>query len=453
VDYAHTPDALSSILKTLSKRAPARLITVFGCGGDRDRTKRAPMGKMACRYSDIAIVTSDNPRTESPDAIVTDIIKGIKEDNIPELDPNHLISGQKGYIGQVDRAKALELAVRISRPNDIIVAAGKGHETYQVTNSGTIHFDDMEELAGACNRQTTPMDWSVADLTTALGTQSSIEVSDSGLRFKAIGTDSRAIEPEMVFLALTGENFDGHEFILGLAAKGIRAFVVRTGFLASLPKETRAQLIQSQSLIFETENTQAALGKLAHFHRMRSQVKLVAITGSNGKTTTRKMTREIFATQFDVLATQGNLNNEIGMPLTLLRLAPVHEWAIIEMGMNHPGEISRLSAIARPDIALITNTSGAHLEGLKTADNVALAKSEIFESIRKNSTALIFSDDPRRNIMVSQARLNPNISKIQFFGQAPDADIRTEKIEITRSGLNFSVHHPVRTKFFSPQRG
>ncbi|WDP89449.1 MAG: UDP-N-acetylmuramoyl-L-alanyl-D-glutamate--2,6-diaminopimelate ligase [Desulfobacter sp.] len=439
VDYAHTPDALASILDTLSKRAPARLITVFGCGGDRDRTKRAPMGKIACKYSDIAVVTSDNPRTESPGAIVADIIEGIEADGIARLDPENPAPGQKGYILEVDRAKALDLAVRISRPGDIVVAAGKGHETYQITNAGTIHFDDMEELSAACARLTTPYDWSAADLEAALKTAPAPWAEESCPRFKTIGTDSRTIEPDMVFLALAGENFDGHDFVPALADKGIRAFVVQSGYIEGLDAGTRDRLMKRQLLLFEVPDTQTALGQLARYQRHRANVKLVAVTGSNGKTTTRKMTREIFAQRFDVLATRGNFNNEIGMPLTLLRLAPVHEWAVIEMGMNHPGEISRLTAVARPDIALITNTSGAHLEGLKTADNVARAKSEIFEGLRENGTALIFSDDPRRDIMAAAARGNKNLGALKLFGQGPDADIRAKAVEINGTGIVFSV--------------
>lgn len=453
VDYAHTPDALASILRTLSRRAPARVITVFGCGGDRDKTKRPVMGKIACQYSDIAIATSDNPRTEPPEAIVADIIQGIREDNVTALDPAALIQnrdcGGKGYIAEVDRGKALDLAVRISGPGDIIVAAGKGHETYQITNAGTIHFDDMEQLTRACDRLLTPMDWSVRDLGRALGTESKITAPDTPLMFATISTDSRTIREDMVFLALEGENFDGHTFIPALIDKGIKAFVVKTGYLGTLDGQTRDRMIKNHILVFESDNTLAALGLLAKYQRSRSGVRLVAITGSNGKTTTRKMIRDIFATRFDTLATQGNFNNEVGMPQTLLNLAPVHQWAVIEMGMNHPGEISRLSAIAQPDIALITNTSGAHLEGLKTADNVALAKSEIFESLKKEGTAIIFADDPRRQIMEDHARSNPDISTVRFFGTLPDADYCATEIHASEAGIAFSVQLKHRTETFS----
>ncbi|MCG8616136.1 MAG: UDP-N-acetylmuramoyl-L-alanyl-D-glutamate--2,6-diaminopimelate ligase [Desulfobacterales bacterium] len=448
VDYAHTPDALASILRTLSGRAPARLITVFGCGGDRDRTKRAPMGQFACRYSNISIVTSDNPRTEDPETIVDDIIAGIREDGVAELNPEVLEEGQTGYIRETDRAKALDLAVRISGPQDIIVAAGKGHETYQITNNGTIHFDDMEHLEAACNRLLTPMDWSIADLSQALGTTSKIPAEDEAARFTTIGTDSRTIEPDMVFLALEGENFDGHDFVPALIEKGIRAFVVKTGFLGTLDALLKNRIIKNNILVFETEDTLAALGHLAAYHKDRSDVRLVAITGSNGKTTTRKMTREIFATGFDTLATQGNFNNEIGMPQTLLKLAPVHQWAVIEMGMNHFGELSRLTAFARPDIALITNTSGAHLEGLKTADNVARAKSEIFEGLKEGGTALIFADDPRRAIMEDLARSNTAITDLRTFGSDAGADIRVEDINTSGKGLSFSLREDDRVESF-----
>ena len=154
VDFAHTPDALESILKTLKLRAPGRIITVFGCGGDRDRAKRPLMGKIAAHYSDIALVTSDNPRSEPPEAIVRDILTGM----VPSNDADNVNGSDKGLIWlsqfqrelsdpppilvEPDRRKALAAAITLSRPKDIIIAAGKGHETYQVTARGTIDFDD-----------------------------------------------------------------------------------------------------------------------------------------------------------------------------------------------------------------------------------------------------------------------------------------------------------------------
>lgn len=468
VDYAHTPDALESILSTLAQRAPARLITVFGCGGNRDKTKRPLMGKIACKYADVAIVTSDNPRQESPEAIVDDIITGIQTEGICELDREALETspGKKGYFKEVDRKKALELAIMISNPSDIIVAAGKGHETYQITNAGTIHLDDAEELVRSCEkfeRRFTPIEWRKTDLARALAQEPVIDTlgesggskgpgeSGESFIFSRINTDSRTITPTQVFLALEGENLDGHDFIQGLLAKGIQGFVAKKGYLATLAPALVAQIKKKGLLFFETKDTLTALGFLARYQRLRSNVKLIAITGSNGKTTTRKITQEIFKTRFHTLATKGNFNNEIGMPLTLLNLSHAHEWAVIEMGMNHAGEISRLSQIACPDIAIVTNTAGAHLEGLKTTDNVARAKGEIFEHVRKNGHAILFADDKRREILESCARKNKNISEILFFGTDPNtgsktgskyrtpSDTRAKNIEIKGETSHFTI--------------
>jgi len=151
VDYAHTPDALKNILETLKKMAPARLISVFGCGGDRDRKKRPLMGKIAVKYSDFAIVTSDNPRSEEPMSIIEDILSGIKGCNIVEYSANDIKNGfkDKGFFVNPDRKTAIETALAVSRENDIVVVAGKGHETYQILKTGTIDFDDRKILKNA----------------------------------------------------------------------------------------------------------------------------------------------------------------------------------------------------------------------------------------------------------------------------------------------------------------
>ncbi|MCF8112297.1 MAG: UDP-N-acetylmuramoyl-tripeptide--D-alanyl-D-alanine ligase, partial [Desulfotignum sp.] len=447
VDYAHTPDALESVLKTLKKRASRRLITVFGCGGDRDRTKRSLMGKIACKYSDVAIVTSDNPRTEDPEQIITDIMAGIQKTGIP---------GE--VIRQKDRKKALFTAVKISGPGDIIVAAGKGHETYQITNAGTIHFDDKEQLKAACdtlNAQFTPIAWTRADLAAALGRSPDADTLEPDRSFTGISTDSRTIKVNEVFVALAGETFDGHDFIPALVDRKIRAFVTKRGKAAFFKKKHTDSEPAPGRLVFEMPDTTAALGKLGRHQRLRSEAKVLAITGSNGKTTTRKMAQKIFETRFDTLATRKNFNNEIGVPKTLLSLSYAHQWAVVEMGMNQPGEMKRLSAIACPDIALVTNTTGAHLEGLKTADNVAREKAKIFDHVQKDSIAVIFKDDPRAHILKARAESNPDISQIISFGTSDTADVFATKIRVADSMIRFLAHIRGETAWFhlhSPAR-
>ena len=149
VDYAHTDDALDNVTRALQPLKRGRLITVFGCGGDRDRTKRPAMGAVAVRNSDITVVTSDNPRTEDPAAIVRDILPGLTDSDAPELCAGDLDSAERGYFVEVDRRTAIRLAVSAAQPGDTLLVAGKGHEDYQIIGRTKTHFDDREEIAAA----------------------------------------------------------------------------------------------------------------------------------------------------------------------------------------------------------------------------------------------------------------------------------------------------------------
>ena len=151
VDYAHTGDALENVLSTLKELATARIITLFGCGGDRDTGKRPIMGQIAARMSDLAIVTSDNPRTEDPLAILAQVKAGITPLAIREYTPQELAGGfsEKGFVMLENRHAAIRLAVALARPGDIVLLAGKGHEDYQIIGRTKHHFDDREEAAQA----------------------------------------------------------------------------------------------------------------------------------------------------------------------------------------------------------------------------------------------------------------------------------------------------------------
>ena len=220
--------------------------------------------------------------------------------------------------------------------------------------------------------------------------------SGEDTEFYGVSTDSRIVRRGDLFIALVGDKFDGHDFIAEVKEKGAVAAVVCHGFHAKAP-ELQIPLIQ-------VENTRLGLGQLAAYWRQRFNIPLIAVTGSNGKTTVKEMIASILrhaaviAPHTDdagkVLATEGNFNNDIGMPLMLLRLRKEHRYAVIEMGMNHAGEISYLTKLARPDVALITNAGAAHVEGLVSVEAVARAKGEIFEGLSPGGTAIINSDDP-----------------------------------------------------------
>lgn len=155
VDYAHTGDALENVLSTLKGLQAKRIVTVFGCGGDRDKSKRPVMGEVAARYSDVAIVTSDNPRTENADAIIHDILPGVQQHFEQELRVEELAEpSQRGYLVERDRRTAIALAVRILRQGDLLLVAGKGHEDYQIIGTEKQHFDDREEILSALQKET-----------------------------------------------------------------------------------------------------------------------------------------------------------------------------------------------------------------------------------------------------------------------------------------------------------
>ena len=151
VDYAHTPDALENVIKTLSAIMQRRIICVFGCGGDRDKEKRPLMGEIAARLCDLAVVTSDNPRSEDPMAIIAQILDGARKAKSHDYSASALKDGfkEKGYVVEADRQRAIQLGIQVSEPGDTILIAGKGHETYQILGTSTIAFDDREEARKA----------------------------------------------------------------------------------------------------------------------------------------------------------------------------------------------------------------------------------------------------------------------------------------------------------------
>ncbi len=212
-------------------------------------------------------------------------------------------------------------------------------------------------------------------------------MSGADVRFAAVSTDTRSIQQGDLFIALKGENFDGAKFVSQAAQAGAVAAVVNAN---SVIDGAPCPLIR-------VPDTRIALGKLAAYWRSQFAIPLVAITGSNGKTTVKEMLSAILRTATGseemVLATQGNFNNDIGMPLTLLKLRAHHRYAVIEMGMNHFGEIDYLTRLANPNVAVVNNATGAHLQGLGSIEGVAHAKGEIFAGLVSDGTAVINADD------------------------------------------------------------
>ncbi len=241
--------------------------------------------------------------------------------------------------------------------------------------------------------------------------------------FESVSTDTRALAPRTLFVALKGERYDGHDFLGEAVAKRAAGALVQD----PLPKTG----VAAGSLpLLVVENTRLALGTLAAYWRRKFSMPLVALTGSNGKTTVKEMLasilREAVAAETGkpdpasrVLATRGNLNNDIGVPLTLLELGPGHRYAVVEMGMNHAGEIRYLTRLAVPDVALINNAGPAHLEFFGSVEAIARAKGEIFEGLPPGGTAVINADDRHAGLWRELARNR----RIVEFGLASPAAV------------------------------
>jgi UDP-N-acetylmuramoyl-tripeptide--D-alanyl-D-alanine ligase len=236
--------------------------------------------------------------------------------------------------------------------------------------------------------------------------------------YRRVSTDSRTLQPGDVYVALKGERFDGEKFFKAALARGAGALVGRR-----LPKARRVALI-------ETSDSLRSLQDLAADQRRIFQGPVIAITGSNGKTSAKECLAWLLGGPSKVLATPGNWNNHIGVPLTLLGALPGQQAAVLELGMNHFGEIKRLTEICRPDIAVVLNVGDAHLEFFKTRLRVAKAKEELLQGMRGSGIAVLNGDDPLVRAMGRRFK-----GRVLYFGIGPGCDVRaTQGGDILKSG-------------------
>jgi len=236
-----------------------------------------------------------------------------------------------------------------------------------------------------------------------------------------ITTNSRKSDKNGLFVALEGEKFDGHDYITQLSVDDKVSVVL-------IMNENFAKNYPSDVTVILCSNTLQALAKIATAYRSLFSPTVVGITGTNGKTTTKEIISHILSAKNNILKSEKNYNNEIGLPFTILNLKESHEVAVIEMGMNHSGEIKRLTNIAKPDIAVITNTGEGHLEFLGSVENVAKAKSEIFDGMKKGSFVVLNRDSVNFNIMHETALMKE--LQVKTFGFSDNADFYPESYKL-----------------------
>lgn len=283
--------------------------------------------------------------------------------------------------------------------------------------------------------------WTISQILSATGGR--LLQGDPDKVVGPISTDSRNLQPGACFLALVGDRHDGHAFVGDVSARGCGAVVIAEGRLSALGP------IPSAVAVVEVADTLCALGSLAHFRRMGSHIPVIGITGSNGKTSTKEILAGILGVRHKVLKTQGNFNNLIGLPLTLLRLEPEHEMAVVEMGINVPGEMSRLVQIGEPTVGLITNIHPAHLEGLGSLDGILEEKGKLWLGLKSDGLAVVNLDDER--LAEFSKRLSSGImtysisnrsARVKLAGNVDERD-GCSSFRLSFDGVELKVRFPV----------
>ena len=250
---------------------------------------------------------------------------------------------------------------------------------------------------------------------------------DLACPFRGVSINSRTVVRGELFVCIKGDRFDGHDFLADVIERKVG------GIIISDPEKLPSKSVRSEEepFVIHVQDTLKAFQDLASFQRKRFPFQVVAITGTNGKSTTKEMIASILETKFKTLKTQGNLNNHIGVPLTLLKREPSHEMGVLELGMSAAGEIKRLAEIVQPDIGVITNISEGHLVQLKSLKDIQSAKGELFDALTEQSTAIVNADDP---LVLELAR--SLCAKMVTFGIDQPADVRASEIE-NKDNLGF----------------
>ncbi len=393
IDYAHTPDALLNVIKTIKKEISTNVSLVFGCGGDRDKSKRAIMANIARSHCNKIFVTDDNPRNENPKKIRKEIIKHLKKVN---------------YFNIGSRKKAIEAALKKAEPFEAILVAGKGHENYQDFGKKIITISDKEIIQ---NLKIKNKKLNKKDIEYNFNSKiiNKILKSNKIYNFDGLSIDSRNVVHGNLFLALKGKTNDGNQFISHAFKKGAKCVV------------TSKKNTKFEKKIILSSNPRDFLNKFAKLKRENSKATIIAITGSAGKTSLKDILQKILQKYDETYASPKSYNNHYGVPVSLSNLKSHHKFGVFEVGMSKKGEINQLSKIIKPNLAVITNIGEAHAENFKNVKGIAKAKSEIIDNVKTNGVIFLNRDDKFFSLLKQKAQFR-NL-KIITFGKSNLSDV------------------------------
>jgi murE/murF fusion protein len=375
VDFAHTPDALEQSLIALKKQFKKEIVIVFGCGGERDKKKRLIMGKVAKKYCRKIFVTDDNPRNEDPEKIRNMIMKGCK----------------KLAINIGNRKQAIKTAIKELGSNEILLVAGKGHEKTQDYGNKIINFSDKKVIVEIIKKRKYSIkksNWSNLLAKKVFKNNSLNDVNYSG-----VSINTKNIKKNNLFFAIRGKKNDGHKFVKEAFKKGAIRSIVST---------KKGQPFSNK--IIKVKNTFSSLNDLAKVTRDATSAQIIGITGSTGKTTLKNLIGFALKNYGKVYYSPHSYNNKFGVPLSLSNLKSNTEYGVFEIGMDKKGEINNLSKIVKPEIAIITNISEAHIKNFNTLKDIAKAKSEIIDNISKDGNVILNRDDKFFRFLSNKAK-------------------------------------------------
>ena len=409
LDYAHTPDALKVCLLNIKEQFPdKKLNLLFGCGGNRDQNKRMKMGKIASIYADNIYLTDDNPRYENPIKIRKDIKKGINSMKIKEIS---------------NRAIAISEAIKNLKSGDILLVAGKGHENTQEIGKKKIKFSDRIKILKEINKKNKNLSDQlkiniIKELSNTQKLPKSISINNVSINSNEVGKND-------VFFAIKGKVNDGNKFVSQSFKKK-----------ASLAIVNKIQNNLDDKRQIKVKNTLKFLTNVSKVYRKNISTKIIAITGSCGKTTLKELLGSVLGKLSNTSISPKSYNNKFGVPLSLLNIKENDQYGILEVGMDKKGEIDYLTKIIEPNVGVITNVNYAHAKNFKNIKQIALAKSEIINNIKSKGSIILNADDKffKLHKQISQKK---NLKLISFGIKSNRADIKL--IDIKSFGKNFKI--------------
>ena len=391
LDYAHTPNALKTSILDIKEEFPlSKISLVFGCGGNRDKKKRLMMGSIAKKYCDFIYLTDDNPRTENPNFIRTQIKRGLNN---------------KKFLEIPSRSKAINFAVKKLSSGDVLIVAGKGHENYQEYKKKNFFSDKLEILRSIYKKN--------KHLSKSVKTNILIETLKSKIINKkkivdSVSINSKKMPDKSIFIGIKGKKYDGNKFGNEAVCNGAILAITNKS------KKNSKMIFQKYPLKFFNE--------ISSNYRKSLNANTIAITGSCGKTSVKELIGFCLKKLEKTYFSKKSFNNKYGVPLSIFNTPEKTKHLVLEVGMDKKGEIDNLTKLIRPNIGLITNISYAHIKNFTNLNQIANAKGELINNIIHNGTMVINMDDKYYKYFLEKT-INCGINKLTFSKKNQSADI------------------------------